>query len=91
MSNIFVAQQMAYHKHLDAFNRTFGKPLRGYYEPYIGFDITSFDSLIQTRDGQSTREALLEQHGQFAVDMILDMISGIEADGTRRNNRTKGD
>jgi len=56
------------------FQRTFGKTLHKYMHPLFGFDIIAFDDFLQTPDGTSTHDYLLQKYGQAALDLVERLI-----------------
>jgi len=55
----------------DAFRRLFHRDLIDFWDlPYFGFDVVKFDKvLIKPPDDTSTKEQVLKDYGQEAVDL----------------------
>ena len=63
-------------KYSELFFDTFKEPLFKWYDAYIGFDITKFDSeiIMPYNDGTSMSQAIEAKHGKEIKDMILEFI-----------------
>lgn len=58
------------------FEQTFWRKLAAFMDPVGGFDVIAFDAWIQTPEGRSTRDMVLEKYGDRAAAMLLDLIRG---------------
>ena len=56
------------------FDATFGKPIDQFMHPLFGFDVIAFDEWLQTPDGTSTADHILNKYGQQAVDLCFRLI-----------------
>lgn len=76
--SIFARWKLAYQKHFDGFNQTFGTSLRPLFEPMTGFDVIQFDDIVQPEGDESTLDCVRRKYGEDAVTMILELIDGID-------------
>lgn len=56
------------------FQSIFGISLKKYWDKLFAFDIVAFDSFLETPDGTSTSDWILEKYGQEAVDLIQSLL-----------------
>ena len=63
--------------HNQEFCETFS-PLRlsQFHDVFTGFDIVKFDKAIETPDGKSTKDWVIEKYGENAAELILKLIRG---------------
>ncbi len=71
----------ARNKWSEYFYHIFDRPLRDFWEGNeTGLDVIKLDDeLVKAPDGQSTRDAILAKHGAVAVQMIEELLHGIDA------------
>lgn len=64
-------------KYYAQFKQIFGISILTFLDLFTGFDIVRFDEkFLQTPDGQSTADCLLERYGQEAHNLISNLIMG---------------
>ena len=57
------------------FALTFNRPLQEFWDNMFGFDIIKFDEqFIKSPDGTSLSDAVIQQYGQAANDLIKKLI-----------------
>jgi hypothetical protein len=62
------------HDHEATFQATFGVSLSSFWELVTGFDIVKFDKWLETPDGVSTHDYLLQKYDQNALTLVEDLL-----------------
>lgn len=62
-------------KYSQEFQLTFGVSLGKFWSVVTGFDVVKFDEeLIKPPDGTSTREAVRQKYGNYAVEILEGLL-----------------
>ena len=56
------------------FQITFKQSLHQFFHPLFGFDVVAFDEWLQTPDGMSTADCVIQKYGQNAADLCYWLI-----------------
>ena len=74
----FVAKNKAVeHKYAEAFQETFGVPLRNFIDNLTGFNILAFDAKMKPPEGQSLADYLTEKYGESATKLVEAIIFSV--------------
>ena len=75
----FVAKNKAVElKYAEAFQETFGVPLRNFIDNLTGFNILDFDAKMNPPEGQSLADYLTEKYGESATKLVFSVLDVIE-------------
>ena len=64
-----------YTKYKGAFQATFQKPLRDFWEKITAFDVIKFDKWVKTPSGVSTYDFVAQHYGVAACDMLRELAT----------------
>lgn len=74
VAKMVMAARKKYDSNYMKFQSTFNIPLKTYWDKMFAFDVIGFDDFLETPDGTSTKDWILEKYGQDAVNLVLDLL-----------------
>ena len=74
VAEMVIAARKKYDNNYLKFQSIFNIPLKNYWDKLFAFDVIGFDKFLETPDGVSTHDWILQKYGQNAVNLVLDLL-----------------